>query len=291
MGGGQTSRGGDRISEKLLMGQVREAEALWPTATRQDSVASGCSAGMTLTDAANEPEGRARGEWAKGSEGRGTWPTPKASDGRAKGNGGARNGPGLDQMARAGLLDQGSNSTGGRSHAWRTPHGMPSEDNPRRQGPSGSELGFQVLREERELWGTPTSHERSHSPRSVDHGAQLANQVEREENWPTPNTSDGGLEQPKSESRDVNLATVALKDWPTPQTVDQGTGRDPRLKTDRPDRPAGTPGSYRGDLKDYAAPRGVLNSRWVAQLMGFPPDWCDVPEIGQRPAPSTKEKR
>jgi DNA (cytosine-5)-methyltransferase 1 len=24
-------------------------------------------------------------------------------------------------------------------------------------------------------------------------------------------------------------------------------------------------------------PRGSLNSRWVAQLMGYPPDWCELP--------------
>ena len=28
-------------------------------------------------------------------------------------------------------------------------------------------------------WGTPTSHERTHTPRDVDHGTQLANQVGR----------------------------------------------------------------------------------------------------------------
>jgi hypothetical protein len=345
MGGGQTSRGGARIGEKLLMGQVREAEQWstpiaqdakqtptppsghdpnsrrwdllaaqvereaevepnWPTATARDAQASGVSTdtlarspnAATLTDAANKfdwetpqtsnrksrkaltastKNGRRSGggnsstpgleqqaELAAGimpTEMDGTdlapkaaafvsrtWPpTPKAEDGRAKGNGGARNSPGLDQMARDGLLDQGSHSSGGKSRAWRTPHGMPSEDNPRRQGPSGSELGFQVMREELT-------------------------------NWPTATTSNGGIEQLKSGGRGVNLTTASLRDWPTPQTVDQGTGREPRLKTDRVNRPTGTPGSYRGDLKDVATPRGVLNARWVAQLMGFPPDWCDV---------------
>lgn len=38
-----------------------------------------------------------------------------------------------------------------------------------------------------QLWATPTAHERTHEPRAVDHGEQLANQVSL---WATPTTSD-----------------------------------------------------------------------------------------------------
>lgn len=38
-----------------------------------------------------------------------------------------------------------------------------------------------------EQWATPTSHERTHSPRLVDHGEQLANQADR---WATPTSRD-----------------------------------------------------------------------------------------------------
>ena len=41
------------------------------------------------------------------------WPTPKTADGRAKGNGGDRKSPGLDQLARGGRLDAESPSTNG----------------------------------------------------------------------------------------------------------------------------------------------------------------------------------
>jgi len=37
-----------------------------------------------------------------------------------------------------------SRSTSGKSHGWFTPHGMGNEGNPRRNGPSGNELGRQV---------------------------------------------------------------------------------------------------------------------------------------------------
>lgn len=68
-------------------------------------------------------------------------------------------------------------------------------------------------------WGTPMSHERAHSPRAVDHGVQLANQVM----------------------------------WPTPQTVDSKATPQPlRRKADRQTR-GETPGSYRGDLADHVA--------------------------------------
>lgn len=45
---------------------------------------------------------------------------------------------------------------------------------PRRPGPSGNELGRAVNQAE---WATPTAHPRTHTPRQVDHGQQLANQV------------------------------------------------------------------------------------------------------------------
>ncbi len=211
----QTAANGNGMGVPLAM-----AVKLWPTATAKDEASSGAAGystesgrhpGTTLTDAANglwaRPQAR---DWkdsgptqgARKSPNLGTqahWPTPlstpespashgqmsgnfrtamdkalsfpspKASDGRSKGTGGTPD-HGLDAMARAGLLDQGSHSTSGKS------------------------------RDSAE-WGTPTSHERTHSPRPVDHGTQLANQV-----------------------------------------------------------------------------RGVLNSRWTLQLMGYPADWCDLPD-------------
>lgn len=92
------------------------------------------------------------------------------------------------------------------SGLWPTPHGMPKPGQHRRPGPSGNELGRAVNQAEREWptpttadahggpgnsgraggmnlrtavkeWATPTSHPRTHTPRQVDHGVQLANQA------------------------------------------------------------------------------------------------------------------
>lgn len=54
-----------------------------------------------------------------------------------------------------------------------TPHGF-SKDG-KSNGPSGNELGRAVNESVRV--GTPTAHPRTHDPRDVDHGIQLANQV------------------------------------------------------------------------------------------------------------------
>jgi len=54
-----------------------------------------------------------------------------------------------EQVGPAGLLAPGSSSTSGKRRGSLNP----------------------------EEWGSPTSHERTHTPRQVDHGKQLANQV------------------------------------------------------------------------------------------------------------------
>jgi hypothetical protein len=104
---------------------------------------------------------------------------------------------------------------------------------------------------------------------------------------------------------------------PTPQAIDgNGTGRELRLKKDC-NRDPNQPGSWRGDLKDYAiqgmlptpatrdykgarstesleeagrnqtnslpdafaqpGKTSQLNPRFVLEMMGFPPDWTELP--------------
>ena len=181
----------------------------WPTATSMDSIGSGSagygkisgkgnprSEGTTLTDAANglwaspmAHEARLGYQGRKDPTKKGTqkslttqavdrsFPSPKASDGRSKGTGGTPD-HGLDAMARAGLLDQGSHSGIGKSRDWSSP-----------------------------------TH---------------------------------------ADSTSTYQSDKAL-----------GQGWKPRLNEEvRGQRQMG---------------RGVLNSRWVAQLMGYPSDWCDLP--------------
>jgi hypothetical protein len=116
-----------------------------------------------------------------------------------------------------------------------------------------------------------------------------------------------------------NLATQVQGLLPTPQAIDgNGTGRELRLKKDC-NRDPNQPGSWRGDLKDYAiqgmlptptaasdakggctrpnqkrqndtlahamheATHGQpgktsqLNPLFVLEMMGFPPDWTELP--------------
>ena len=68
----------------------------------------------------------------------------------------------------------GRKPKGGMSRTGRTPDGK------KRQ------VGLHNIAET--FWATPTSHPRTHDPRKVDHGEQLANQVSL---WPTPQVHDG----------------------------------------------------------------------------------------------------
>lgn len=189
--GGSNGRVGPE--RPMLAGAVM----LWPTATQQDSRQSGAAAystesgrhsGTTLTDAA-------AGLWAspqaQDSKQNGDrphsrlYPTPKAADGRSKGTGGTAD-HGLDAMARAGLLDQGSSSTSGKSR-----------------------------------------------------------------DWPTANAADG---TGGKRARKGSTLTGRLPD---------GTKANVGLR-------------MAIDVTE-ARPRGVLNSRWVLQLMGYPSTWCDLP--------------
>jgi hypothetical protein len=114
---------------------------LWPTATIHPVTGHKRQVGTTLTDAANglwaSPQAR---DWRSGAM------TPEGHATRLE----HPRGPTLpEQLDRAGLLDQGSRSTSGKRRGSLNP----------------------------EEWGSPTSHERTHTPRQVDHGKQLANQV------------------------------------------------------------------------------------------------------------------
>ena len=208
---------------------IQSQRSAWPTATAMDSIGSGAAGystesgrhpGTTLTDAANglwaspqardwKDSGPTQGNRKSPNLGTQAWvspgaslvkerasagdrsrrrslgkqeslesqvmfPSPKASDGRSKGTGGTPD-HGLDAMARAGLLDQGSHSTSGKSRDW-------------------------------------------------------------------PTARAGG------------------------DTLVGGPGKLAQLD--------GT------ELARGLGNRGSLNSRWVAQLMGYPPDWCDLPDEG-----------
>lgn len=136
---------------------------------------------------------------------------------------------------------------------WPTPHGMSNEDKDRPNGPTGNELGRAVTREQ---WPTPTAsphqaNRNGHSPPShgVSRGMTLAGVVGDLATWPTPKASDG---RPKGNGGTRNSPGL-----------DQ-LARSGELGPPAPD-----------SLSTNGKPRGSLNSRWVASLMGYPPDWCE----------------
>ena len=116
-------------------------------------------------------------------------------------------------------------------------------------------------------------------------------------NWPTPAalTTVGEQnrvvdwkpgEKPKDkDGKPVQTAlstVVKLVAWPTPNRMDGERGAECRQT--KKDRGSGgvnlrevTGRVTQGNRSMSGKPRGCLNSRWVASLMGYPQDWCDVP--------------
>lgn len=114
------------------------------------------------------------------------------------------------------------------------------------------------------FWGTPTSHPRTHTPRNVHHGKQLANQVAM---LPTPQRHQGYSSgaNTKQWSGANSLPAMARHGlWPTP-TVKGDYNR------------AGLSAKSGDGLA--TAVGGALNPTWVSLLMGFPADWL---ELGDR---------
>lgn len=122
---------------------------------------------------------------------------------------------------------------------WATPKSSPSgPDYARvnRKGSGGDDLVTQVARIT--MWATPMAHPRTHTPRQVDHGIQLANQIENAERlWPTPRarmTGDSTPERMKDKERNLEKAIASEEQY------------------------------------------GSINPDWVCILMGFPIGWENI---------------
>jgi hypothetical protein len=113
------------------------------------------------------------------------------------------------------------------------------------------------------------------------------NLVEQALNWPTTTTTDScgrGYQMSAGKAfialpGAVGAASIpdSLKNWPSPQANDEKNlgaatpGHSPQLMHE--------PGLLvQATLKSPGKRRGSLNGRWVLQLMGFPEDWCALPE-------------
>lgn len=182
-------------------------------------------------------KGRERAALLGQAQGR-TWPTPVTEDSEQTGS--TRRHPTLTGEARKdwptvtardcespAKVTRGAGAMPGGTplvlavQNWPTPHGLDNEDNPRRNGPTGNELGRAVT-----------------------------------QNWPTPRESEHKGTGPKgSKSQKYRLAKGYLG-----ATVEEVDGRP--------------------DLASHSTigkRRGSLNSAWVAQLQGYPSDWCALP--------------
>ena len=166
------------------MSALRTSEpesSCWPTATSKDSASSGAAAystesgrhsGTTLTDAARN------------------WHTPSTNP----------QAPGTNRADGIGSLEE-------QARLWSTPDASVANDQEdpasfvarqrreKAKGRNGNGMGTPLAMQAK-LWATPTSHERTHSPRVVDHGEQLANQAAM---WATPQAHD--VQSPKKIGR------------------------------------------------------------------------------------------
>lgn len=161
------------------------------------------------------------------------------------------------------------------------------------------------------FWGTPTSHERTHSPRPVDHGMQLANQAASPAMWPTPRVSGSNrtsrsallnikahpsgraglsLEQavevkagllPKELDSPDQLPPLHRATWPTPTA--HGNNNRAGLSPKSGDglgtaaRRAASPSSEgESEAIGRPTPPTTLNPEWVEWLMGVPRGWTEV---------------
>ena len=109
--------------------------------------------------------------------------------------------------------------------------------------------------------------------------------------WATPNTMTGG-QTSRSGARkgelllggQVRAGLLAPENpstsgrsrdsWPTPDANSHDRGGQPDLAWQKA---RGRTETINDVVLNQERVRGVLNSRWVAQLMGYPSDWCDVP--------------
>jgi hypothetical protein len=219
-----------------------------------------------------------------------TWHTPQVMLWRspdAPGHGGIRN--------RQASTGEGHQTTiGEQAEQWQTP----AADSFRSRG--GDRVNEMGLDQQARFWGTPSSHERTHNPREVDHGTQLANQASA---WPsptegTPNSLRGSGQDPeirREGGHSINLQD-AVSTWPSPQSRDYRSGKTvENYGNARPLNEAIE--SFRStsllapsplvptiqDGEKYSnAPLGLvrrLNPAFVAWLMGLPWWWTNPEPI------------
>ncbi|HUU93699.1 MAG TPA: hypothetical protein VM238_21110 [Phycisphaerae bacterium] len=190
---------------------------------------------------------------------------------------------------------------------WTTPQSHDAQGTPdaKRHGRYGTKHGGRNLPDQVAVdWRSPAAQEPGVNPERLAGGkghraydketgrlAQYGLTQQAQAEWPTPAALTTAGEQnrvvgwkPGEKPKDKDgkpiqtaLSTVVkLVEWPTPGANDDKNlgaatpGKSPQLRH--------LPGLLaQANPSTSGKPRGCLNSRWVASLMGYPPDWCDVP--------------
>jgi len=124
--------------------------------------------------------------------------------------------------------------------------------------------------------------------------------------WPTPTTAEAGKIGNQANYGQVALSNhpaivgtpqrdpltksrSGVSQWPTPTAQDSSqsgaagysTASGRHSETTPTDATVGPRGPASRSTNGKS--RARLNHRWVAQLMGFPPDWCDVSPDSDEP--------
>lgn len=195
------------------------------------------------------------------------WQTPTSADGGSTSRGGARKNE---------LL------LGGQVRQWLAPTASEQANRNTRSCPShGHGHGFTLAGMVGDTWPTPRAEgseqtgAHSGTPDTLTSAARHTESAR-----PTPNARDWKDSGPTQGNRkSPNLGTMAH--WPTPTAGRENTDGQPRDFFGGTDarkffaEHAGPPDPE--SPSTTGKPRGCLNSRWVASLMGYPSDWCDVP--------------
>lgn len=165
---------------------------------------------------------------------------------------------------------------------------------PSKEWDAGRKVGQANLSDVSEQWATPSAHERTHDPREVDHGIQLANQAQ-EGLWQTPAT-DSFKSRGGDRKDEMGLDQQARLQWVTPASRDYkganselhvtetGGGRKhmDQLSNQvehsfRPGQPIGSDGQK--SSASGPTSRRRLNTKFVAWLMGLPEGWTSPAPI------------
>ena len=179
----------------------------------------------------------------------------------------------------------GTTLRGAAELLWATPRTITggAEAAERKQELGRTESGGGDLQAQAALWATPTSHPRTHAPRQVDHGEQLANQVSQ---WQSPQARDWKDGSPR-DFPETLMGTPPLGR----QVLKSGIGGPPSSPAG-PSSPrlwtTPTQGNANGQNKARLGgaslstdatlnnPKCRLNPLFVCWLMGLPLYWVDL---------------